>query len=404
MSELYVGNTTDSFLKKSTLWLMTIGAGLIVANNYYNQPLLGMIAKEYKVSEEMVNYIPMLTQIGYALGLLFLIPLGDKYDRKKMIILDFALMIGALGLFVFSPTIQLMFLASLLIGFSSVIPQMFVPIAAQLSKSEEKGKNVGFVMGGLLVGILLSRVFSGFVGEYWGWREMYYIAIGLVAIFGVAIVIVLPNIPHSFTGSYAKLMGSLLFYVKSVPSLRLASIRGALGFGSFMIFWTTITFYLERPPFLAGSDVAGGLGIVGVGGAVAASLVGAMTDKLNKNHIIVSALILMIGAWLIFGFWGLSYAGLILGVFFLDVGLQSMHVTNQTIVFSTHPDATNRLNTVYMFSYFVGGSVGTFMGGKAWMHYGWLGTVVVGLSFVILALLIHLFSPHKYREIKSETN
>lgn len=395
MSELNIERTPQNYLTKTLLWLMTIGAGLVVANNYYNQPLLGKIAKEFNVSEATANNVAMLTQIGYALGLLILIPLGDMFRRKKIIIADFVLIILSLLTFSLSTNINVMFVASFLIGFSSVIPQMFVPIAAQLSKPEEKGKNVGLVMSGLLVGILVSRVFSGIVGEILGWREVYYIAIVIVAVFGISIVLVLPNIKPTFKGTYSQLMQSLVYYVWTLPSLRLASLRGALGFGSFMAFWTTLTFHLERPPFLAGSDIAGMLGLVGVAGAVAASLIGSLTDRMNKNLLIVIALLTMIASWAIFGVWGFSYAGLIVGIILLDVGLQSMHVTNQTIVFSTHPEATNRLNTVYMVSYFIGGSLGTFISGKAWGMYGWQGSVGVGILFVSVALIIHLLFARK---------
>lgn len=397
MNELKDGQVHQNYLSKSLLWLMTIGAGLVVANNYYNQPLLGKIAKEFNISESTANNVAMLTQIGYALGLLLLIPLGDMFRRKKIIIADFALIILSLLTFSLSTNIYVMFAASFFIGFSSVIPQMFVPIAAQLSKPEEKGKNVGLVMSGLLVGILVSRVFSGIVGEILGWREVYYIAIAVVTLFGISIVLVLPNIKPTFNGTYSQLMQSLLLYVWTVPSLRLASLRGALGFGSFMAFWTTLTFHLERPPFLAGSDVAGMLGLVGVVGALAASLVGRMTDRINKNLLIIISVITMILSWLIFGIWGFSYAGLIIGIILLDVGLQSMHITNQTIVFSTHPEATNRLNTIYMVSYFIGGSLGTFISGKAWGAYGWQGSVGVGISFVAIALLAHLLLTRKVK-------
>lgn len=397
MNELKDGQVHQNYLSKSLLWLMTIGAGLVVANNYYNQPLLGKIAKEFNISESTANNVAMLTQIGYALGLLLLIPLGDMFRRKKIIIADFALIILSLLTFSLSTNIYVMFAASFFIGFSSVIPQMFVPIAAQLSKPEEKGKNVGLVMSGLLVGILVSRVFSGIVGEILGWREVYYIAIAVVTLFGISIVLVLPNIKPTFNGTYSQLMQSLLLYVWTVPSLRLASLRGALGFGSFMAFWTTLTFHLERPPFLAGSDVAGMLGLVGVVGALAASLVGRMTDRINKNLLIIISVIIMILSWLVFGIWGFSYAGLIIGIILLDVGLQSMHITNQTIVFSTHPEATNRLNTIYMVSYFIGGSLGTFISGKAWGTYGWQGSVGVGISFVVIALLAHLLLTRKVK-------
>lgn len=189
-------------------------------------------------------------------------------------------------------------------------------------------------------------------------------------------------------------MKSISHYIKKVPSLRLASIRGALAFGSFLAFWTTLTFHLERPPFFAGSDIAGELGFVGIGGALAASTVGRIADRVNKRTLITCATVLMIFSWSILGIWGFTYAGLIAGVFILDVGLQSVHVSNQTIVFSTNPDATNRLNTVYMTNYFIGGSLGTFAGGKAWEYMDWNGVVFTGAAFVIILLFVHLiFSP-----------
>lgn len=387
-------NTQQSKLTKSTLWLMTIGAGLVVANNYYNQPLLGKIARELNVSEATANNVAMITQIGYAAGLFLLVPLGDMFRKRKIIILDFVLIIASLIAFALSENIITMIIASFFIGLSSVVPQMFVPLAAQLSDPKEKGKNVGMVMTGLLIGILASRIFSGVLGEYLGWRQVYYIAAGIIFILWILIFFLLPDIKPTFKGSYWGLMKSISHYIKTVPSLRFASIRGALALGSFLAFWTTLTFHLERPPFFAGSDIAGELGAVGIGGALAASMVGRIADRVNKNTLIMCAAVLMIVSWAVLGIWGFTYAGLIVGIFILDVGLQSIHVSNQTIVFSTNPDATNRLNTVYMTSYFIGGSLGTFAGGKAWEYMGWNGVVLTGGAFVVILLLIHLiFSP-----------
>lgn len=378
------------YLTKSTLWLMAIGAGLVVANNYYNQPLLGMIAREFNESESATSKVAMFTQIGYAVGLFFLIPLADMFRRKKIILIDFVFIIASLLVFAFSQSLIVMIVASFFIGFTSVVPQIFVPIAAQLSSPEEKGKNVGIVMSGLLVGILASRVFSGIVGEYLGWREVFYIAAFMMLVLGVLIALLLPNMQPTFTGTYAQLMSSIIRYAKEIPALRLASLRGALGFASFSVFWTTLTFRLGQPPFLQGSDVAGSLGLFGIVGALAASYVGYLSGKINKNILIAIGCLLMIVSWGFFGIGANSYMGLIGGILLLDMGLQSMHVTNQTIVFSSHPEAANRLNTVYMVSYFVGGSLGTLIGGKAWGLYGWNGVVFVGALLVILCLIIHL--------------
>lgn len=386
-------------LTKGLLWLMAIGAGLVVANNYYNQPLLGMIAREFGESEAATSKVAMVTQIGYAAGLLLIIPLGDMFRRKRIVLIDFVFILASLLLFAFSRSLAVMITASFLIGLTSVVPQVFVPIAAQLSSPEEKGKNVGIVMSGLLVGILASRVFSGIVGEYLGWRAVFLIAAGFMVVLGILIAWLLPNMQPTFKGTYGQLMGSIFRYFKELPNIRLASLRGALGFGSFSIFWTTLTFRLEQAPFFQGSDVAGSLGLVGIVGALGASLTGYISGRINKNILIAIGCLLMILAWGIFGLWGSTYIGLIIGIVLVDMGLQGMHVTNQTIVFSTHPEAANRLNTIYMVSYFVGGSLGTLVGGQVWQYYGWNGVVCAGGAFVVLCLLTHLLlcNKEKYR-------
>lgn len=385
----------ELFLSKSILWLMAIGAGLVVANNYYNQPLLGVIAKELGESESATSKVAMFTQMGYAAGLLLIIPLGDMFRRKKIILIDFFFIILSLVVFALSKSLIVMLAASFCIGLTSVVPQIFVPIAAQLSRPEEKGRNVGIVMSGLLIGILGSRVFSGVVGEYLGWRNVFFIAAGLMIILAVLIAWMLPNMQPTFKGTYGQLMGSVIRYARSIPSLQLASLRGALGFASFSAFWTTLTFRLQEAPYFQGSDVAGSLGLFGIAGALAATLVGQASGKVNKNKLIAIATFLMIVSWGVFGMGDSTYIGIIVGIILLDMGLQAMHVTNQTIVLSSHPEAANRLNTVYMVSYFIGGSIGTFVGGKAWGAYGWNGVVFTGAFFVSLCLVVHLIISRK---------
>lgn len=379
-------------LTKGVLWLMTVSSCLVVANNYYNQPLLGDIAKEFGVSEAIANRVATATLFGYASGLFLLVPLGDMFQKKRLIIGDFILIILSLLAFTFSPNIIVMAVSGFFIGLSSVVPQMFVPLVAQLSDPKERSRNVGIVMSGLLVGILGSRVFSGLVGNSIGWRSVFYIAAAMMALLWLLIIFYLPDIKPTFFGTYKGLMKSIVVLIKKRTDLRIAALRGALSLASFQAFWTTLTFYLERPPFTAGSNVAGLLGIVGIGGAISASYVGRIADRTDKNIIITVSTILMIAAWVLFGFTAIGYIGLIVGIFILDVGLQSIHVTNQSIIFSRDEDATNRLNTVYMTCYFIGGSIGAYIGGVAWGYFGWLGTVFSGIIFVVLLLLIHLIS------------
>lgn len=377
-------------LSKGVLWLMAIGAGLVVANNYYNQPLLGMIAHELGRSEAATSKIAMFTQMGYAAGLLLIIPLGDMFKRKRIILIDFVFIITFLLLFAFSQSLEIMIVASFFIGLTSVVPQIFIPIAAQLSTPERKDKNVAMLMSGLLIGILASRVFSGLLGDLLGWREVFMIAAGIMLVLVVFIIWLLPNVESTFKGTYFQLMRSIWGYVKELPSLRLAALRGGLAFGSFSVFWTVLAFRLEAAPFFAGSDVAGMLGVIGIVGAMGASLGGYLSDKMKRNTILVISSCVLISSWFIFGAFDYTYIGLIAGIILLDLGLACLNITNQFIVYSTHPEAANRLNTIYMVSYFVGGSLGTFLSGMAWTAYGWNGVVAVGLGLAVLCLTSHL--------------
>lgn len=378
------------------LWIMIIGSGLVVANNYYNQPLLSLISKDFNVKESDVSNIAMLTQIGYAFGLLFIIPLGDLLKRKKMILIDFIFIILSLLGIYFSPSVNWLFPLSFLVGFTSVIPQVFIPMASELAEPNKKAETVGMVMSGLLVGILLSRVLSGFIGEYLGWRAVYLIAALLMFFLWILIYLFLPEIQPNYKGSYKGLMTSIIDLVKSEKELRLASFRGAAGFASFSAFWTTLVFHLEEAPFFASSDVAGSFGLIGTVGALSAAFVGKVNRFMSISRIIIYSIIIMLISWGFFFQFGFTYWGLIIGVILIDLGLQSMHVSNQTIIFKLNAKASNRVNTVYMTSYFIGGSLGTYFAANAWGKYQWNGVVFVGVFFVLLSLISHLiFSKNK---------
>ena len=228
------------------LWTLSIVAGISVANLYYNQPLLNMIRHDLDVSEFTTNLIAMVTQIGYALGLLFVVPLADMYKRKKIIVTNFALLVLSLLCIATAPNIHIILTASLFTGICSVIPQIFIPITAIYSKPENKGRNVGLVVSGLLSGILVSRVISGVVGELFGWREMYYIAAVLMVVCSIVVVTVLPDIRPTLKGKYADLMKSLLSLVKDYPALRIYAVRSGLAFGSFLAMWSCLAFKMGQ--------------------------------------------------------------------------------------------------------------------------------------------------------------
>ena len=369
---------------------MTIGSGLVVANIYYNQPLLGKMAATFQVSEAKIGIIATLNQIGYALGLLFIVPLGDMVHRKKLILFDFVLILLSLLLAAFSTSVYVLMAASLLIGITSVMPQIFIPLTAHLARPEARGKAMGTVVSGLLIGILLSRTLSGLVGAYWGWRAMYGIAAGIMVLLWLAIYFLLPEVKPEYKGTYKSLMQSLWHLLKKEPVLRLSALRGSFAFTSFGAFWGSLVFLLESPTYNYGSDVAGAFGLVGAVGALAAPLVGRASDKGLSKNLMTGMILLIIFSYLIFGIFSTSFIGLVVGVILLDLGLQANQLANQTLVFSLNPQARNRLNTIYMFTCFMGGATGTFLATQMWEYGQWLGVVAVGLFFSTLSLLIHL--------------
>ncbi len=376
-------------LTNPVLYLMSISAGLVVANLYYNQPLLNQIAETYGVSESAVSNVALSTQLGYAFGLLLIIPLGDKVSNHKILKWDFLLIVASLLAAGLSNSLFLLIIISFFIGFSSSLPQLFVPMAAQLSDDKGRGRAIGIVMSGLLIGILGSRVISGFIGEQFGWRTMYYGAAVVMALLFFILHYKLPKLKPHFPGSYGSLLKSIWHYFKSEPALRVASLRGALGFAGLSAFWTTLVFLMEDN-FGYGSTVAGLFGLFGIAGALGATVVGRLNDKINKNRIIVLSTILMIVSWLIFLFSSYSLFGLIVGVILVDLGLQGLHITNQNIIFSKNPEGRNRINTVYMVSFFIGGAIGTTLGAYAWENFHWIGVSILGLSLSALILLVQL--------------
>jgi len=383
-------NSTQSGISKTVIWSMSIISGLVVANNYYNQPLLGLIAKDFSVSESAAGKISVLTQLGYAFGLLLIVPLGDKFLRKKLILIDLVLVFGALLWMTFATELWMLYAASLLIGTTSVIPQLFVPIAAELSSEKDKAANIGLVVSGLLLGILLSRFVGGIVGELWGWRSMFGIAAGLMLLVWVFVYKMLPEVQPNFKGTYFELMNSVLQLAKTQPVLQLASFRGAMAFGSMCALFTTLVFHMERPPFEVGASVVGSFGLAGAVGALAAAKVGSLQNRMSINRIILYALLILIGSWGFTYFAGNTYWGLIIGVILIDLGVQSSHIMNQTNYFSLKTNAVNRLNTVYMVSYFIGGSLGTFFASLAWQYAQWEGVCFVGITMGLLALIAHI--------------
>jgi len=390
-------------LSPLVLWTLTVATGLVVANIYYNQPLLGDIAQAFKVSNGVAGQLAMFTQIGYATGLLFIIPLADMLKRKRMMLIDFAFVVASLLLAASAQQIWVLAISSFLIGLTSVIPQILVAMVAHLAKPEERGKKLGTVMSGLLIGILLSRTLSGFIGEHLGWRAVFYIAAALMILMWIMIALIVPEVEPDYKGNYSSLMKSLFSLVKQEPKLRLAALRGGLCFACFSAFWTTLTFLLREPPFNEGSAVAGAFGLIGAFGALAASLIGRLSDKISANLLITYTLILLLVSFIIFALFSRSWAGLVIGVILMDMGVQATHIANQSIIFALNPNARNRINTVYMVTYFVGGALGTFLASRMWSTYHWAGVCTIGITLSVIVLVIHLLSLTKQNRALNHT-
>lgn len=378
----------------SLLWTLSVIAALSVANLYYNQPLLNQISKDLAVSEFTANLIPMTTQLGYAMGLLFIIPLGDLYERRTIITVNFLLLAFSMCAIAISPDIHYVLAASVITGICSVMPQIFIPIASQFSHPDHKARNVGILVSGLLTGILGSRVISGIVGEYWGWRTMYYIASALMICCLFIVRKTLPEMPSNFKGTYKGLMSSLLTLFASLPAIRIVSIRAALCFGSFLTLWACLAFKLSGAPFYAGNNIIGLLGLCGIAGALTASFVGSYVRKCGVRNLNYIGDALMILAWIIMLVLQDYYIGFIIGIIIIDIGMQCVQISNQTCALSLAPQAANRANTIFMTTYFIGGSIGTFLAGSSWHLMNWNGVVFTGIGLVICSLCITLFSKH----------
>ncbi|HET6253884.1 MAG TPA: MFS transporter [Puia sp.] len=376
-------------LSRTHILIMAICTGLIVANIYYCQPLLVLISKSFAISGSKGGRIAFLTQLGYAIGLLFFVPLGDKLERRGQIIWMAAAAVGALVLAAAAPSLLILEIASVLIGATSVIPQLILPMAAQLAAPSRTGKVIGSIMSGLLIGILLSRTLSGFVGALLGWRGMYWVAAGITFSLLLIIRLYFPVSKPDFSGSYGSLMKSLLTLAKEQPVLREAAAINALGFATFGMFWTTMVLHLSGAPFHFNSDLIGLFGLAAAAGALAAPLVGGSADKRNPRITIGYGLGLLLISFLLLYIWADTVSGMIAGIVLLDLAMQCIHVSNQSRVYALIPAARNRLNTVYMTVSFIGTSLGSAIGLYAWDKGAWAGVCLSGGLLTVAALLIY---------------
>lgn len=382
-------------LSRTDVLLMAFCTGLIVANIYYCQPLVILVAKEFDLTEAYAGKITYLTQAGYALGLFLIVPLGDMFERRKQILIITGLAVAALLTAALSHTFLLLQIACVLIGASSIVPQLILPMAANLTSDERRGQVIGIIMSGLLIGILASRALSGSIGFLWGWRTMYFIAAGICSLLLMLMASRFPQSKPAFKGTYSELMHSMWHYVKTQPALREASLINFLAFAILSAFWTTMVLFLANPPFNLSTLQIGLFGIAGAAGALAAPLVGKLSSGKNPRKNLFTGLLLQLVSIATFYFTGNHLYLFIVGIILIDIGQQAIHVTNQTRIYALVPEARNRLNTVFMSVSFVGASFGSALGLWLWDKGQWplfcLGTALV----IFLNILIYIFYSRK---------
>jgi len=371
--------------------LMAVATGAVVANLYYAQPLLNQVSRSLHVGSAGASTVVTATQVGYAAGLLLIVPLGDLRPRRSLVVLLFLLSAVALVACAVAPNLWLFEVGSVAAGGASVAGQVMVPFAADLAPEERRGRVVARIMTGLLLGILLARTVSGLVAQLAGWRAIYWISAGLMVVFAAVLGRALPaegKRPHL---SYPHLVGSSLRLLADEPALRRRAWHGAMAFAAFSVLWTSLAFLLSAPPYHYSNLVIGLFGLVGVAGVAAANLAGKLAD-VNRTAITTAvAGVLLTLSFVVLGAGTTSVAAVIVGIIVLDIGTQGMQITNQAVIYALRPEARSRINSAYMFCYFVGGAVGSVTAGIVFSADKWTGVCLLGGGFGVATLAMTLF-------------
>jgi predicted MFS family arabinose efflux permease len=365
-------------MSRGLILLFAVATGQAVASNYLAQPLLDSIRELFGVSETVAGLIVTSAQIGYAAGLILLLPLGDLFERRRLIVTLAAITAVGLGAAALAPTIGLFIAAAGVIGMTSVMAQLLVPFAATLAPEADRGRVVGNVMSGLILGILLARTFSGLVAQVAGWRTLYVIAAVLMLAQTVLLYVKLPRFRQSAGLAYPSLLASVFDIARAEPVLRRRSLFGVFSFATFSILWTTLSFLLAAPPFGYSVWVIGLFGLVGAAGALAASLVGRFTDRGWVYWLTGGGCWLLLLGFVFLWLGRASLPWLIVGILLLDVGSQGVHISNQSEIYRLRPEARNRINAFYMTSCFVGAAIGSAAAAFAYDRWGWAGTCALG--------------------------
>ncbi|EME8860573.1 MFS transporter [Enterobacter mori] len=390
---------TTQGLSPALILLMSVATGLAVASNYYAQPLLDTIARAFNLSASSAGFIVTAAQLGYAAGLLFLVPLGDMFERRMLIVSMTLLAAGGMLITASSQSLTMMIIGTALTGLFSVVAQILVPLAATLASPEKRGKVVGTIMSGLLLGILLARTVAGLLASLGGWRTVYWVASVLMVVMALALWRGLPKVKQENHLNYPQLLASVFSLFTQDKLLRTRALLGCFTFANFSILWTSMAFLLAAPPFNYSEGVIGLFGLAGAAGALGARPAGGLADK-GKSHMTTTAgLVLLLLSWAAIWYGHVSVLALIVGILVLDLTVQGVHITNQTVIYRVKPEARNRLTAGYMTSYFIGGAAGSLISAFAWQHAGWTGVCAIGAIMAVLNLLVWWRGYHRQEAI-----
>ncbi|MCK7180770.1 MFS transporter [Enterobacter roggenkampii] len=390
---------TTQGLSPALILLMSVATGLAVASNYYAQPLLDTIARAFNLSASSAGFIVTAAQLGYAAGLLFLVPLGDMFERRMLIVSMTLLAAGGMLITASSQSLTMMIIGTALTGLFSVVAQILVPLAATLASPAKRGKVVGTIMSGLLLGILLARTVAGLLASLGGWRTVYWVASVLMVVMALALWRGLPKVKQENHLNYPQLLASVFSLFTQDKLLRTRALLGCFTFANFSILWTSMAFLLAAPPFNYSEGVIGLFGLAGAAGALGARPAGGLADK-GKSHLTTSAgLVLLLLSWAAIWYGHVSVLALIVGILVLDLTVQGVHITNQTVIYRVKPEARNRLTAGYMTSYFIGGAAGSLISASAWQHAGWSGVCAIGAIVATINLLVWWRGYHRQEAI-----
>jgi len=373
--------------------------GVSIANLYYVQPLLPMVRRDFHVASGVAALATTSAQLGFVLGLLFLLPLGDLVERRRLVT-GLALACAVfLVVAASAPVIAVLLVALLLVGATVALAQVLLPFAATLAPEHERGRVVGLVMSGLLLGILLARTFAGLVAAASSWRVVFYCAAGSMVVVTILAWTRLPGEVRRGELSYTGLLGSLGGIVRSEPVLRRRALFGALGMGCFSVLWTSIAFLLSGAPYHYGTARIGLFGLVGAAGALMASVAGRLADRGRSGAVTVVTTALLAGSYLPIYLGAHSLAALLVGIVVLDLGVQGLHITNQSLIYRLAPEHRSRTNAVYMISYFLGGTSASGLAAALYSSTRWAGVCALGAALGTAAFAAALVELRRARRV-----